>query len=433
MSIVRRNLAIGFVLLSCSLAPVPAQEAALAPGWVSEAVAAAAPVLHARSAILVDVRTGTVLCEKRADWIIPPASLTKIMTIHLALKAQAEGRLSLEERFVPGPESWAANMPPRSSLMFLGPGQNVSVREILRGLAVSSGNDAAVALAHRMAGSVPAFAEMMNREAVAQGLPELYFVEPAGLSGNNRITARAFAEFSRRYIARWPSALPELHAVREFTYPTESNYEGPMQGGSITQANRNRLLWDYPEVDGLKTGYIRQSGFNLALTARREDFRLVAVILGVPGENVREGQERFAADGRALLDYGFAAFAPAAAPRLELPPVRVYGGRARTLTAAADPPLPDMVIIERGAPGEVGAEVRIAAWLEAPVAPGERVGEVAYLSGGRVIKTVELLAAREVPPGGALRRAAGRLLVLMRRLFRGQSPGQLVRLEVPPL
>ena len=151
------------------------------------------PTLQARSAMVIEARTGVILFEDRADTPVPPASLTKLMTLHIALNEIAAGRLDPAEHIVPGPDAWARNMPPRSSVMFLGPRQRLTVGQLLQGLVVVSGNDAAVALADRIAGSVPGFVGMMNNEAARLGYREMHFVDPSGISSSNTITAREYA------------------------------------------------------------------------------------------------------------------------------------------------------------------------------------------------------------------------------------------------
>ncbi len=166
------------------------------------------PVLHARSAILVEARTGAVLFEDHADEQIPPASLAKLMTLHIALDLVETGRLDPSRRVVPGADAWAQNMPPRSSVMYLGPNQVVTIDKLMQGLVVDSGNDAAVELADQIAGSVPEFAAMMNREAARLGYSEMRFVEPAGISAENRITAREYVDFCRALHCRAPRRSP---------------------------------------------------------------------------------------------------------------------------------------------------------------------------------------------------------------------------------
>jgi D-alanyl-D-alanine carboxypeptidase (penicillin-binding protein 5/6) len=267
-----------------------------------------APEIVSQAAVLLDAETGTVLYAKNPHEEISPASLTKLMTIHLVLQEINAGRASLDEIIPVTTESWALRQPPRSSLMFLAPGQTVTLREIILGLAIPSGNDAAVAAALRLAPSVEDFSLMMTAEARRMGLTKTRFVEPSGISEDNMTTAAEFAVFCREYIRLYPWALAEFHSVREFAYPTADNVAAAFRSNpnTIVQTNRNSLLRTFPGVDGLKTGYIDEAGYNIALTAQRNNTRFLAVILGAPAH--RGGDRLRDLDGEHLLSWAFANF-----------------------------------------------------------------------------------------------------------------------------
>jgi D-alanyl-D-alanine carboxypeptidase (penicillin-binding protein 5/6) len=253
-----------------------------------------APEIVSQAAVLIDAATGALLYSKNSNEEIPPASLTKLMTMHLLMNEVKEGRASYDE-FIPlTEESWAQKQPPHSSLMFLEPGQKVTLREILTGLAVSSGNDAAVAAALRLAPNVDAFANLMTNEAGRIGLNVTRFKEPSGISELNMTTAEEFALFCRYYIDTHPNSMRDFHSVIEFSYPLAGNETERYKNRprTITQYNRNALLKSFTGVDGLKTGFINESGYNIALTAKREQTRFILVMLGAPsqrgGERIRE-------------------------------------------------------------------------------------------------------------------------------------------------
>jgi D-alanyl-D-alanine carboxypeptidase (penicillin-binding protein 5/6) len=290
---------------------------------------ATAPEIASQAAVLLDAETGTVLYAKNPDQEISPASLTKLMTMHLVMKEVDAGRASLDEIIPVGTESWAVRQPPRSSLMFLAPGQMVTLREIMLGLAVSSGNDAAVAAALRFAPSVADFAALMTQEARRMGLKKTRFIEPSGISENNMTTAAEFAVLCREYLRQHPQSLVEFHSVREFAYPKAANVAEAFRNNpqTIVQENRNNLLKTFPGVDGLKTGYIDEAGYNIALTARRNNTRFIAVILGAPahprGDRIRDR------DGERLLSWAFENF-KTVRPEIKPPePARLWKGRAR--------------------------------------------------------------------------------------------------------
>ena len=371
-----------------------------------------APQLAARSAILLEEVTGTVLYEYHADDPIPPASLTKLMTVHLALREIEEGRLDPSEVLVPGPDAWARNMPPHSSLMFLGPNQKLTVAQLLKGLVVDSGNDAAVEVADRVAGSVPAFVEMMNREAARLGYRVMHFVEPSGISSSNLVTAREYADFARRFVALHPDSLSELFSVREFTYPLQENLTGDNREKPVTQSNRNLLLGRYQGVDGLKTGYIDESGYNIAVTAERNGMRLICVILGVPDSRGMSGEALRAIESARLLDYGYGEFVlirpsyePPAAPH-------VWKGAARTVRVAPYP-APAVVIRREQASALTTALVQDLD-LEAPVRAGQAVGAVVVSVGSREIARFPLRATADVARGNFLRQALDSVVLFAR-------------------
>jgi D-alanyl-D-alanine carboxypeptidase (penicillin-binding protein 5/6) len=264
-----------------------------------------APEIISQAAVLIDTQTGALLYSKNPNQEIPPASLTKLMTLHLLMNEIDEGRASYDKIVPITVESWAQSQPAGSSLMFLEPGQIVTLREIMLGLAVSSGNDAAVAAALCLAPNMRDFAALMTAEARRMGLKVTRFVESSGISENNMTTAIEFAYFCSQYITLHPQSIMDFHSVTVFSYPMAANI--PVSSGkktyTITQYNRNPLLNTFYGVDGLKTGYIDESGYNIALTARRNQTRFIAVLLGAParpgGERIRE------ADSIRLLSWAF--------------------------------------------------------------------------------------------------------------------------------
>lgn len=279
--------------------------------------------IYAESAILIDISNGSILYEKNADEIIPPASMTKLFAMYVVDQEVAAGNLSYDD-IIPLPEeSWACNMPPHSSLMFLGEGQIVTLNELLLGLCISSGNDAAYALAYTVSGSMEAFIERMNQICYDLGLIHTHFVESSGYSEENTTTAREMAAFCRIYLNEHPESLKKFHSVREFTYPKAKNMApgdkyGPQDFThgfpkhitmGITQKNTNPLLDILDGCDGLKTGYIDESGYNLALTVDRNNTRFLSVTMKGPGKSTSEGQKNRIHDGTQLMDFAFASFA----------------------------------------------------------------------------------------------------------------------------
>ena len=286
-----------------------------------------APEINSRAVVLIDSETGALIYSKNPDEEIPPASLTKLMTMHLLMKEIETGMASYDEIVPITVESWAQRQPYRSSLMFLEPGQIVTLREILLGLAVSSGNDAAVAAALWFAPSVNDFASVMTAEARRLGLNVTRFTEPSGISHENMTTAAEFAFFCYQYIRLHPRSLKDFHSAPFFSYPMSANIPENSRRNlqTITQYNRNTLLRTFPGVDGLKTGYIEESGYNVALTAERDKTRFIAVILGA--ESIADR----AADGTRLLTWAFDNFKTVRPVIGHIENARLWKGRADTV------------------------------------------------------------------------------------------------------
>jgi len=261
-----------------------------------------APSIISRAAVLIDIETGALLYSKNPNTQIPPASLTKLMTMHLLMKAIEDGRTSYDDLVEITAESWAQNQPRNSSLMFLEPGQIVTVREIMLGMSIPSGNDAAVAAALHLAPTMRDFVEMMTSEARSMGLYVTRFTESSGISARNRTTAAEFALFSRQYINSHPESLSDFHSVRSFSFPTAANMPANRRFTTYTQNNSNGLL-GFDGVDGLKTGFIGASGYNVALTAERDQTRFILVLLGAPASS--GGARLRNQEGALLLSWAF--------------------------------------------------------------------------------------------------------------------------------
>lgn len=348
--------------------------------------------LQARSVLLASAQTGEILYEKNADELIPPASMTKLVALYTAFRAIAAGEVSPEDRVALPEESWARNIPPGSSLMFLGPGQIVTLDEILTGMAVVSGNDAAIALAHHISGSVPAFVDRMNEEMRRIGLRSTVFAEPSGLSEQNLTTAREFASFALRYIREFPEALERYHSRRTFSYPAARNLQPGHEEQTIHQRATNTLLAALPGCDGLKTGFIYESGFNVCLTAERDGIRYVAVLMGGPGRTIREGVKIRESDGRAVLEWVFANRTLRPAVECIPVPLTVWGGIENGLWAI--PVNTGSIIIPSGVTLE--SHTRIPRWIHAPVHAGDQVGVVQYYADGKPVHAVPLIADRNI-------------------------------------
>lgn len=241
------------------------------------------PHFAVKAAMLVDMESGRVIYQQNADKLIQPASLTKIMTLYLVNEDIRQGEANLSDMVQISDRAVKTN----GQKMLYKEGDEVSLKDLVRGAAIISSNDATISIAEHIGGSVDIFVSRMNAKAKELGMKQSYFVNPHGLPDNHqKTTAYDIYVLSREYMQQFPEVL-DLHSKLYFTY------------NSVLHHNQNTLLWDYPDVDGIKTGYVRAAGFHIVATAKRGDRRLIAVILGAKNPQIRARQTM------ELLDYGF--------------------------------------------------------------------------------------------------------------------------------
>ena len=349
--------------------------------------------ISARSAVVMDATSEALLFEKNPDQSIPPASLTKLVAMYTVMQAVERGEISLTDTIMPPAESWAVNIPPGSSLMFLGKNQRVTVEELMRGMAVVSGNDAAVALAIHTAGSVETFVRQMNEAVAALGLQNTHFEDANGLSEYNRTTARDFARFCAVYVRKYPHHLAQFHSLQELSYPQQHNMLKPQ--ASIRQPATNTLLSKLDGCDGIKTGFIYESGFNIALTAQRNGIRFIAVILGGAGKSMAEGKALREENGTILMEWAFSHFSTRYAQDfpLNMPVVPVVGAKEPASRTALLPQLADpsgnggAFTVPHSDPGEtvpntaeIHSRIFAAGVLAAPITAGQKIGKVRFFT-----------------------------------------------------
>ena len=379
------------------------------------------PELLSESAIVMDATTGTLLYFKNPDTEIPPASLTKLMTMHIALREVKAGNVSLYSDIFPPEESWSMNQPLRSSLMFLGEGQRTNLHELLLGLAVSSGNDAAVAVALQFAPSVNDFAAMMTREAHMLGLTRTRFVEPSGISELNMTTAREFAQFCRFYINTHPETLQNYHSVREFGYPRVENIldgsrpvsilpTGQRVSGTIVPRNNNRLLFNTYGVDGLKTGFIEESGYNIALTAQRRDTRFIVVILGAPRQNGVQIREE---EGKRLINWAFAHYRTIKPQLISQLTARVWKGRDNYINLKPAESLYFTSFSDRG--HHLSSRLELVDPLVAPLPSGSYAGDLVFYDPQGDLYRVPVVTIEELHKGNFFKRFWDSIRLFFRR------------------
>jgi D-alanyl-D-alanine carboxypeptidase (penicillin-binding protein 5/6) len=378
-------------------------------------------VPQAPGAVLMDFTTGRLLFQKNPDWPDPPASLTKLMTLHLAWRALEVGRVQ-PNTLVPVLPEVMAMVPPGSSLMFLEAGQKVTVSELMLGLAVDSGNDAGLVLAQFLGGSQQAFVAQMNAEAQRLGLTRTTFHDAFGFSPANSTTALDWARFCRLYLQQHPQAATLLHSVRELAYPQPVNQRPgstkPVQ--TIVQANRNTLLDTYPGADGLKTGYISESGYNLAATATRNGQRLIAVVLGVQSRDTAQGSRIRSTQAARLLDFGFSNYPLRPLPVPVIPPVRVWYSQEGQVEVvpAAQPVYP----LSPDEESRVEAKVVLATDYTGFFPQRSVLGRLEWARDGKVFYYMPLVSQRLLHPAPWWQAAADALTLFFGGLLGGKVP-----------
>ena len=333
------------------------------------------PPVSAGAVVLMEKETGEVLCEQHAHDRLEPASVTKIMTLLLVLEAIDAGRLDREEQV--SVSARAASM--GGSQVYLKEGETMSVHELLKSVAVVSGNDAAVALAERLAGSEEGFVKQMNARAAELGMADTTFINCTGLPAEGHLTsAYDIALMSRELILHHPQ-------IREYT----TIWMDTIRDGAFQLANTNKLVRFYEGATGLKTGSTDGALYCLSATAERDGMELIAVVLKSPTSALRFDS------ARALLDYGFASYALVdARPERALPPIPVLLGK----TGQVQPVLSGSgrLLLRRDQAGEVETQVQLCQDVEAPVELGQKLGQVTVSVGGQVRQTIPILAGEAV-------------------------------------
>jgi len=371
MSFVRtfvRDVSMAFALVVA--AQVAAEEPAVVPVVL--------PKVTSKSYYLIDFSTDKVLSASAADEQLAPASLTKLMTAYVVFGALQSGRIRLDEPAHVSSKAWRTG----GTRMFIELNSDVAIDDLVHGLLIQSGNDAAVALAEHVAGSVDAFVGEMNAAAQKLGMRNTVFKNPHGLPARGHYTsARDLAVLAKAIIEEFPDYYG-IYAEREFSY------------NGIAQNNRNALLSRDPSVDGLKTGYTEAAGYCLVTSAQREGMRLIAVVLGAPSPRVRnDGAQK-------LLDYGFANFETHKlySAGQELDNARVFGGEVEFARLGLTEDI--YVTIPRGGYAKLAAKMDVLAQLAAPLVRGTAVGEVNIsFDGAPLVKTPVVVLANVLDGG----------------------------------
>ncbi|NLU15998.1 MAG: serine-type D-Ala-D-Ala carboxypeptidase DacD [Serratia liquefaciens] len=348
------------------------------------------PAIDAASYVLMDYTTGQVLAQANADQRRNPASLTKLMTGLVIDHALDQHKIGLDDVVTVGKDAWAQGNPvfKGSSLMFLKPGDRVTVRDLSRGIIIDSGNDACVAMADYVAGSQAAFVKLMNEKSAQLGLQNTHFETVHGLDAPGQFTtAGDLAVISRAIIMSEPA---EYHMYSEKS----------LTWNGITQQNRNGLLWDKNlQVDGLKTGHTASAGFNIIASATEGDRRLIAVVMGGKSSKGREEQ------ARKLLTWGLRDFATVHlfSAGQNLGQEKVWYGDRHEVAVGSEKE--EYLSLPKSEADKLKAQYVVSASrLDAPLTQGQTIGEIRISDNGKLLKTLPLVALQPVQQGGAFSR-----------------------------
>jgi len=349
-----------------------------------------APDFDADSYILMDFNSGRILAEKNPDQRIEPASITKLMTAYLVDKALAAGDISLADKVTISEKAWRM----KGSKMFIEVGKQVSVDELIKGMIIQSGNDATVALAEHVAGSEKAFAEYMNHQATLLGMDNTQFRNSTGWPDPDHYsTAHDIAILSQAIIRDYPESY-QLYKVKEYTY------------NDIRQFNRNRMLWRDDAVDGLKTGHTEAAGYCLASSAKKDNMRLISVVLGTKSDKARTQ------NSQTLLNYGFRFFETQKLyqSKTALKSARVWYGDQEQVSLGVQQDV--FVTIARGRYKDLDASVEIDNQIAAPIAVGQELGRLNVKLDDETIVSEPLVAMQSINDGGLVQKAMDSIKLL---------------------
>lgn len=377
------------LVATVALAQTPTPKPAPAPAAAIAAPTPTAPVPQGKAWILMDDASGQVLAGENIDQPLEPASITKVMTSYVVAAEMAAGKIKATDMVRISENAWrSGGAGTDGSYSALAINSEVKLDDVLHGLVIQSGNDAAIALAEHVAGSEAAFVDLMNAYAKRIGMTNSHFENAHGLSAPGHVmTARDIALLSRALINQFPDHYA-LYKIKEFTY------------GGIQQWNRNGLLWKDASVDGLKTGHTSAAGYCLAASAKRGDQRLISVVLGIDTQNRSEGFKAREQGNLALLNWGFRFFETHAVYTAgqKVADQRLWRGDVENVALGVSEPL--LVTLPRGRYADLKPTMNVPKQLVAPIAKGQQIGTVTFTLDGKVVAERPLVALADVAEGG---------------------------------
>lgn len=353
------------------------------------------PTLNAKAYILIDVNSGKIIAEKNSDEKLPPASLTKMMTLYVISSALSNEQIHLTDPVRISQEAWKIG----GSRMFVKEGQQVSVEELLKGIIVDSGNDACVAMAEHLGGSEAGFTDIMNQQAKNLGMTNSHFTDSTGLPDKDHYTsAKDLAVLGRALIENFPQYY-HWYKQKWFTF------------NGIRQPNRNRLLWRNSQVDGVKTGHTNEAGFCLVSSAKHDNMRLLAVVLGSPTETAR------ADDSERLINYGFRFFETHELYKAgtTITELSLYKGLTDKVSIGLGES--QYVTIPSGQYQRLSVTTKVPKYVEAPLKKGDKIGELVVKFDNNIIANQPLYALQSAPNGGFFTRMKDSVRLTCKRWF----------------
>ena len=354
-----------------------------------------APKLNLDSYILLEANTNTVIAEFNSENQISPASMTKVMSGYVIADQIASGAISLDDKVLVSEKAWKTG----GSKMFIEAGKRVSVRDLLSGIIIQSGNDATVAMAEYVAGSEEGFVDFMNAYASELGLSNTLFQNAVGWTDPNHFSSvNDLAQLTKALIAHFRDHY-ETYKEKEFTF------------SGIRQLNRNKLLWRDDSVDGVKTGHTESAGYCLISSAKRNDMRLIAVVAGSPSEN-----ERLISSQR-LLEYGFRFFATQKliSKDSEITTAKVWGGKMDEVALGTKEDI--LLTLPRSDFKNIKANYNFKNNIQAPISNGDVIGDIEFISDDRVVLSAPLVAVESVEAKGFFGRIWARIVFWILSLF----------------
>ena len=354
-----------------------------------------APKLNLSSYILIEASTNTVIAEFNSDNQIAPASMTKVMSGYVIADQIANGSISLDDKVLISEKAWKTG----GSKMFIEAGKRVSVKDLLSGIIIQSGNDATIAMAEYVAGSEQGFVDFMNAYASEMGLTNSLFQNSTGFSDPNHFTsAKDLAKLTQALINNFPDHYA-TYKEKEFTF------------SGIRQLNRNKLLWRDDSVDGVKTGHTDSAGFCLISSAQRNDMRLIAVVAGSESEN-----DRLTASQR-LLEYGFRFYATQklVSQDIKVTSAKVWGGKTNEVALGSAKDI--YLTLPRSEFKNIKANYQFNNNLQAPIEIGQMIGSIEFTSNDRVVLSAPLVAIETIEAKGFFGMLWSRLVYWITSLF----------------